>query len=174
MSSAVIRRLPRLVVFDLDHTLWPFGVDGFRYIPPYHRKDGHVFDRQQQPMRTFSEVPDIMRRLTADGIQIGVASRTEYPLGAHTLIDLFQLDQFVNYRQIYPGRKLKHFERLKTDSGADYQQMMFFDDEQRNIADIGPLGVTAILVDRQTGVTLEIVNEAIKRFASKTTAATGA
>lgn len=35
----------RLMVFDLDCTLWPFHVDMFQYSPPFKRKNGQVVDK---------------------------------------------------------------------------------------------------------------------------------
>ena len=49
--------------------------------------------------------------------------------------------------QIYPGSKIKHFERLRSSSGVAYTDMVFFDDEHRN-AEVGTkLGVDFVLVE---------------------------
>ena len=43
--------------------------------------------------------------------------------------------------------------------------MILFDDESRNIDDIGALCVHAVLVDHETGATITTVKEALANFA---------
>jgi len=43
--------------------------------------------------------------------------------------------------------------------------MLFFDDERRNIRDLEAHGVISVLVDR--GVTMEVVEQGLKMFASR-------
>jgi len=161
----VLRKsIPRLIVFDLDHTLWPFGVDSFFFKPPYHKNNGKIFDNENKEMNCFPEVPKVLQRLSSDGIELGVASRTEYPEGAFSLIKLFDWNQYFKYKEIYPVSKLTHFNNFKINSKLLYKDMLFFDDEQRNVDDIQPLGVLTILVDRETGVTHNLVNDAINKF----------
>jgi magnesium-dependent phosphatase 1 len=154
------------MVFDLDHTLWPFGVDAFHFKPPYHRREEQIYDSQNKPMNCFPEVPQLLRRLDGEGIHLAVASRTTYPVGAHSLIDLFRWTQYIKHREIFPGSKLKHFDHLKSKSGFDFKEMLFFDDETRNITEIQALGVLSILIDRDIGLTGRIVNESLKAFQS--------
>ncbi len=163
----ILRKVfPRLIVFDLDHTLWPFGIDNFHYKPPYRKINGQIFDIHNKQMNCFPEVPQVLKDLSSKGFQIGVASRTEYPEGAHSLIKLFDWDSYFKHREIYPGSKLTHFHNFKTKIQLNYNQILFFDDEQRNVDDIQPLGVLTILIDREIGVTSNVVNDAIKQFVS--------
>ena len=159
-----LRQIPRLIVFDLDHTLWPFGVDNYYFKPPYHKTNEKVFDSEKKLMQSFPEVTKILKQLDGNGSQLAVASRTTYPMGAHSLIDLFGWKPYIKYREIYPGSKLQHFSNLKLKSGFSYKQMLFFDDENRNIVDIKPLGVMAILVDSKVGVNLELIQQSLKQF----------
>ena len=151
----------RLVVFDLDHTLWPFGIDQFKFKPPYRKIKEQVVDSEDKPMNPFPEVAQVLNKLHANGYELAVASRTTYPEGAHSLIELFGWNRLIQYRQIYPGSKVSHFANLKLDSGFSYKQMLFFDDEQRNINDTKPLGVTAVLVNGQIGVTLALIDKCL-------------
>ncbi|XP_055392959.1 magnesium-dependent phosphatase 1 isoform X4 [Bubalus kerabau] len=96
-------RLPKLAVFDLDYTLWPFWVDT-HVDPPFHK------------------------------------SRTGEVEGANQLLELFDLVRYFVYREIYPGSKVTHFERLQRKTGVPFSQMIFFDDEKRNIVDVSKLG----------------------------------
>lgn len=51
---------------------------------------------------------------------------------------------------------------FKNKSGFGYKNMLFFDDEARNIHDLTKVGVKSILVSR--GVTLKLVNDAVNEF----------
>lgn len=42
--------------------------------------------------------------------------------------------------------------------------MLFFDDEQRNIDDIEPLGVTSVLVNPDVGINTKLVEEGLQKF----------
>ena len=54
------------------------------------------------------------------------------------------LDAF-DYLQLYPGSKVAHMERLAEASGLAFDEMLFFDDEDRN-RDVEELGVVMWLV----------------------------
>ncbi len=73
-------------------------------------------------------------------------------------IDLF------DYQEIYPGSKITHFRKLHDDSGVEYEDMIFFDDEYRN-AEVGnKLGVHFVEVGHQ-GTDLGLVDKAFARVA---------
>ncbi|XP_066133658.1 magnesium-dependent phosphatase 1 isoform X2 [Saccopteryx bilineata] len=68
-------RLPKLAVFDLDYTLWPFWVDT-HVDPPFHKSsDGTVRDRRGQTIRLYPEVPEILGRFRSLGVPVAAASR---------------------------------------------------------------------------------------------------
>jgi magnesium-dependent phosphatase 1 len=180
---ARFRVLPKLIVFDLDHTLWPLGIDQFLFKPPYHRRYANllrvskdappsqtgplfkVFDSEQKEMTSFSEVPEVLRIIKNDlNVPIGAASRTEYPAGANSLIDLFGWQDLFKYREIYPGSKVTHFGQFKQLTKASYDQMLFFDDEPRNIDDVSRLGVSCVLIDPSAGMTVRHLHEALQQF----------
>jgi len=52
----------------------------------------------------------------------------------------FQLEE------IYPDSKVRHFGQLQESTGYSYEEMLFFDDEQRNIDEVGNLGVKSVFV----------------------------
>ncbi|XP_074221830.1 magnesium-dependent phosphatase 1 isoform X2 [Camelus bactrianus] len=133
-------RLPKLAVFDLDYTLWPFWVDT-HVDPPFHkRSDGTVRDRRGQTVRLYPEVPEVLERLQGLGVPVAAASRTGEVEGANQLLELFDLVRYFVHREIYPGSKITHFERLQRKTGVPLSQMIFFDDERRNIVDVSKLG----------------------------------
>ncbi|XP_034261308.1 magnesium-dependent phosphatase 1 [Pantherophis guttatus] len=156
-------RKPALVVFDLDYTLWPFWVDT-HVDPPFHKKsDGSVRDRNQRPVQLYPEVPEVLHRLDSEGIAMAAASRTGEIQGARQLLDLFGLNRYFRYTEIYPGSKITHFQRLNQQSGIPFHQMLFFDDESRNIRDVGTLGVVCVSVPR--GMTLSLLKDGLESFA---------
>ena len=70
------------------------------------------------------------------------------------------LDYF-DYLQIFPGSKTTHFQRIQKQSGLDYREMLFFDDEARN-RNVETLGVIMCLV--RDGVTRAEVDRGIREW----------
>lgn len=68
---------------------------------------------------------------------------------------------YFDYLQIYPGNKTTHFERIHKDSGIEYEEMLFFDDESRN-KNVEVLGVTMKLVPR--GVSRDVIDEGVRSW----------
>jgi len=141
---------PKLFVFDLDYTLWPFYCDCSS--PPFSKRAVNndtegVIDSRGRPVKLFPDTKDILHQLHKDGHTIGIASRTSATAEAESLLELFDLNQYITYKQIYPGCKITHFEKLCADSGLSHEDMIFFDDEERNIIDLTPKGVTCVLVE---------------------------
>ncbi|XP_053901540.1 magnesium-dependent phosphatase 1 [Malaclemys terrapin pileata] len=158
-----MRHLPGLVVFDLDYTLWPFWVDT-HVDPPFQRdRAGSVLDARGRPVRLYPEVPAVLEQLQGLGIPMAAASRTGETCGATQLLELFGVRRFLRRVEIYPGGKSAHFQRLQQDTGVPFAQMLFFDDEERNIRDVSKLGVTCILVP--DGMTQALLTRGLEAFA---------
>jgi len=141
---------PSLVVFDLDFTLWDCGglwVDCTR--PPYIRDaEERILDSSRRVMRLYPDVPEILDKVEAMGCPMALASRTEQPEWARELLDLMEYRHRFDHEEIFPTSKLAHFSNLKRDTGIPYHQMLFFDDEFRNIAEVGELGVKCVEIHR--------------------------
>lgn len=141
--------MARLLVFDLDLTLWHCGRRLWcdQLTPPLSRNaDGRVFAACRTEVHLYPEVPGILEDLHASGHRLALASRTDAPEIARELLRLFGIDGFFAHRQIYPGDKSSHFHALKEETGTPFGEMMFFDDEPRNIHSVARLGVAARLV----------------------------
>jgi len=154
---------PKLIVFDLDYTLWPFWVDTHVDPPFTMTSNGKIYDSRRQEIKHYPDVPAILRKLHEDGFQLGIASRTSAPQAAGDLTRLLNWDQFFHYRQVYPGCKITHFKKLQSLSGIPYEDMIFFDDEYRNIKDVSSLGVTCMFIP-DDGVTWESYRKGIELF----------
>ncbi|KAM5345179.1 hypothetical protein ACJ41O_011041 [Fusarium nematophilum] len=165
--------LPKLIVFDLDYTLWPFWVDT-HIAPPLKPNAQHTSatDRYGEDYGFYCDVPSILYTLPRAGPKIGIASRTHAPGLARDLLKMLHipapavpqaddagaplpvgkpekpkkaLDVFDGGMEIYPGSKIRHFESFQKRTGIRYEDMLFFDDESRN-RDTESLGVTMWLV----------------------------
>ncbi|XP_060074196.1 magnesium-dependent phosphatase 1-like [Ylistrum balloti] len=156
---------PKLIIFDLDYTLWPFWVDTHVDPPFKKRSDGKVEDSRGKYVKFYPEVPGMLQRLHGEGYKLGIASRTSEIDGAMDLVNLFNWDQYFHYREIYPGCKISHFKRFKVDSGIGFNDMLFFDDEYRNIKDVGSLGVISVLAEN--GMSEATLKEGLDEFAAK-------
>lgn len=67
-----------------------------------------------------------------------------------------------DHAEIYPGSKIAHFRNIKKSMGVEFEDMVFFDDESRNLNVERELGVVTVIVKR--GVTGERVDEAVRRW----------
>ncbi len=159
--------LPGLVVFDLDFTLWDCGglwIDCTSH--PFARAtDGHVSDSEGRYFRLYDDAEAILDQLESDEIPLALASRTERPDWAVELLGLWGLEERFRYHEIYPGSKVSHFESLREKTGIPFEEMVFFDDEERNIIEVSGLGVHCHYV--KNGVSLALLEGALKSFSEK-------
>ncbi|KAI3957880.1 hypothetical protein MKW92_037236 [Papaver armeniacum] len=160
--------LPRLVVFDLDYTIWPFYCE--------------CRSKRELP-KLYPHVNGIISALKEKGIDMAIASRSPTAdiaktfLGkleiqsmfvAHILFLLFYLVLPLNLVDNDAGNflswthKTEHFQRIHRRTGVPFNSMLFFDDEDRNIDTVSKMGVTSILVGN--GVTLGAFREGLTKF----------
>lgn len=188
--------LPKLVVFDLDYTLWPFWVDT-HVTPPIKTVPGSnntaAADRTGEKYSFYSDVPRILHSLPQVGIKLAVASRTHAPDLARDMLKLLYippppedeggksnnhrrekarkaLDFFDGGLEVYPSSKIRHMEALQKKTGVAYNDMLFFDDESRN-RDVETLGVTMLLV--RDGTTWGDVEKGIREWRKRRGFSTG-
>ncbi|KAF1922966.1 magnesium-dependent phosphatase-1 [Didymella exigua CBS 183.55] len=164
--------LPKIVVFDLDYTLWPFWVDTHVTGPIKATEGGlKVKDRYGEVYGFYNDIGEILVALKAKNILVGAASRTHAPELGREMLELLKVPSssgsstraidYFDHLQIYPGSKTAHFERIHRDSGIDYEEMLFFDDESRN-KNVEVLGVTMKLVPR--GVSRDVIDEGVRSW----------
>jgi len=150
---------PKLFVFDLDYTLWEFHCDCSS--PPFSKKGDRVYDSWSE-MKLFPDTRGILQKLHSEGHTIGVASRTSATREAEKLLQLFDLNQYISFKEIYPGCKITHFQRLSKDSGVAHKDMLFFDDEYRNIRDLSQKGVTCVFLEG--ALTFDVLKNGLHQF----------
>ncbi|TIA68740.1 hypothetical protein E3P77_02410 [Wallemia ichthyophaga] len=149
--------LPKLIVFDLDYTLWDLWIDTHISGPIKPSSNyNEVIPRRGSPFGFYRDVPEMLQRLKSEGIEIAAASRTAAPDYAYDALkhlklknrsggDNISAKSLFDYTEVYPGSKVKHFQKLAKKSGFAYEDMLFFDDESRN-KEVESLGVTFQLV----------------------------
>ena len=157
------RAMARLIVFDLDLTLWhcaPLLWCDQLTLPLLRTASGQVFASCRNEIRLYPEVPDLLTRLISGGHLLGLASRTSAPDIARELLELLGIGHHFAHQQIYPGDKSAHFRALHAETGVAFRDMIFFDDEQRNIESVSRLGVAAHLVPN--GMNGELLTAALR------------
>ncbi|KAG1175929.1 hypothetical protein G6F36_011029 [Rhizopus arrhizus] len=168
-----LKRFPKLIVFDLDYTLWPEWID-CTYGPPYkyNEETNSVIDKQKEELKLFEHTTRIISFIKSlPDTQIAIASRTHAPEWARKLLSLLRIPELdnitlleaIDYMEIYPSSKIKHFKALSEKSGIPCHEMLFFDDEQRN-REVAKLGVHFVLVDSRTGITPTQFENALDAF----------
>ena len=165
LTNRKSERLPGLIVFDLDYTLWPSWVDTHVHPPFFKDSHGRVLDKFKTSMELYPSVIDILENVKQMNVKIAAASRTEAPKEAKDFLRLIGIYQYFDHLEIYPGCKLAHFERLRENSMVAYDQMIFFDDELRNINDIQKLGVTCIPV--LNGLDIKCFEQGLHQFRAR-------
>lgn len=152
--------LPKLIVFDLDYTLWPVWCDTHIAGPVKATTSGQkVKDRYNQSVGFYPDVAGILASIKQKSITLGAASRTCAPDLARQMLKLLRIPHtegetaaerptaisLFDHLEIYPGSKVTHFKRLQKATGLPFEEMLFFDDEARN-KNVEELGVVMWLV----------------------------
>ncbi|CAH8861342.1 unnamed protein product [Trichobilharzia szidati] len=164
-SLSGFQRLPKLIVFDLDFTLWPLWCE-HHVSPPFVRKKNVIYDSYKKILDVYADSEKILRVIKASTtVKLACASRTAAIRVAEQLLQILGWSDLFDYKVIYPGCKITHFKRFHELSGIEYADMVFFDDEKRNIKDICGLGVQCHLVER--GITWNLFEQALKQFERK-------
>jgi magnesium-dependent phosphatase 1 len=139
--------MKKLFVFDLDFTLWNAGNTWCDHLkPPFSIHHGKVVDADGSVVRLYSDVRQILEYLDEKQVTLAVASRTFEPSWARRLMELLGIRKYFQHEEIYPSSKVQHFQALQKATGYMFVDMIFFDDEHRNIKDVEQLGVQAIYV----------------------------
>ncbi|XP_059647992.1 uncharacterized protein LOC132294230 [Cornus florida] len=141
--------LPRLVVFDLDYTLWPFYCE--------------CRSKREMPS-LYPHAKGILYALKDKGVDIAIASRSPTADIAKTFLDKLEIKSMFVAQEIFSSwtHKTEHFQRINRRTGMPFNSMLFFDDEDRNIESVSKMGVTSILVGN--GVNLGAFRQGLTEF----------
>ncbi|GAB2292032.1 hypothetical protein Dimus_026280 [Dionaea muscipula] len=142
--------LPRLVVFDLDYTLWPFYCE--------------CRSKREMPS-LYPHAKGILSALKEKGVDVAVASRSPTADIAKRFLTKLGVQSMFVAQEIFSSytHKTEHFQRIQWRTRIPFTSMLFFDDEDRNIQTVQNMGVTSILVN--DGVNLGALQEGLTKFA---------
>ncbi|CAI0401101.1 unnamed protein product [Linum tenue] len=112
--------LPRLVVFDLDYTLWPFYCE--------------CRSKREMPS-LYPHAKGILYALKDKGVDMAIASRSPTPDIATTFLDKLNIKSMFVAQEIFSSwtHKTEHFQKINSRTSVPFNSMLFFDDEDRNI-----------------------------------------
>ena len=179
---------PKLIVFDLDYTLWDFWIDthleppftltraatfstgASTKQPPVLTATSLVHDSTGKSIELYPGVEALLHSLSHAGYHLAIASRTHAPESAKALLELVQLTSLFSHAEIYPGSKVKHFKQLveecgELDSESGFHDVLFFDDETRNVRQVGALGVHVVHVPE--GLSGDVLVQGVKQFVTR-------
>lgn len=148
----------KIFVFDLDFTIWNAG-DTFcsETNPPYFWDRGKLVDQSGRWIRLYPEVMEVLQTLKSRRILIAAASRTNEPTWAIQLLRIFNIDNYFDIKELYPGSKIVHLKNIQEQTVCPFDKIVFFDDEESNIKEVKSLGVISVLV--KNGITLKKIKE---------------
>jgi len=166
-TSSSLHSLPSLVVFDLDNTLWTPELYQLRKLARSNK-----YPVAHKDVKLFPAVKEIIEQIKNDqdgrfaNTKFAVASRTKSVDWAHDLLEQFELKELFDYVEIFPGDKKQHFSKLKSVSGIDYSEMIFFDDARDgrygNCEPVSHLGVLS--VHCPNGIVDDVWTNALQHF----------
>eukprot|EP00252_Welwitschia_mirabilis_P014119 TRINITY_DN31161_c0_g1_i1.p1 TRINITY_DN31161_c0_g1~~TRINITY_DN31161_c0_g1_i1.p1 ORF type:complete len:185 (+),score=21.52 TRINITY_DN31161_c0_g1_i1:237-791(+) len=147
---SLVQVLPRLVVFDLDYTLWPFYCE--------------CRSSRDKPS-LYPHANGILHALQEKGVSMAIASRSPTPGVAKTFLNKLGITSLFSAMEIFPSwtHKTQHFQKIQQKTGVPFNAMLFFDDEDRNIDSVSKMGVTSIWLGN--GINLEAFKTGLRSYA---------
>ena len=138
--------IPKLIVFDLDNTLWTPELYQLRKLQrankmPRAGRDVTLFPGARTCL-------DQIKNGDFGEMKFAVASRTQSVEWANDLLDQFELREVFDYVEIFPANKKAHFENIHRASKISYEDMLFFDDARDgrfgNCEPVSTMGVLSV------------------------------
>ena len=137
-------------------------------------KDGSLRDKIGQRVVMLGAVPEVLLDLKINSdwqdTVVGVASCTDEPSWADECLRLFDvggghsIKDCIEIEEIYKANKRRHLQSISEKTGIALEDMLFFDNEWGNIADVSSIGVSCAYVP--DGVTQDAWERALSQFPS--------
>ncbi len=144
-------QMTKLIVFDLDETLWSLS-DGYCALmkPPFTRHGDQVSDTSGLLLTLRADARETLDILQKQGFLLSVASRTTPETGGAVLDLLGMLDYFTCPCFAWQDKDLslkRVFEDLDREKGIRISpgEALFIDDWPSNIRDARKLGVSGLV-----------------------------
>mmetsp|Transcript_13759 Transcript_13759/g.20972 ORF Transcript_13759/g.20972 Transcript_13759/m.20972 type:complete len:495 (-) Transcript_13759:67-1551(-) len=157
--------LPKLLVFDLDNTIWTPELYQIRQPRcPLADRDITLFS----DVRTLLEYLHENKASEIGRIPLAIASRTNKGQWARQLLKDFKVEDaslgsMMDAVEIETGSKKVHMANLKKSTGVSYQEMIFFDDDMRlNLREISQLGLLCGHCPK--GLTIDLFKKTLERY----------
>jgi magnesium-dependent phosphatase 1 len=157
---------PKVIVLDLDWTLWPFYTDYTKIL----EDDGTraTLNPDMTKVSCFKDVQVILNTLVEccfkDGEQLAVASKALNRDRALQLLDLFELKQYFSSLQIYSVSKSFHMSAIKDELSVEFEHMLFFDDNKFNVRETAKMGVCSFQVRKTTGFDFKSIKNGLRVY----------
>lgn len=149
-TTTQLSSTPKLIVFDLDQTVWTPELYQLRT----HQRAGRtpVAHRDVQLLPGARAALERKQRRAEDdvlsSVSFAVASRTKSVDWAHDLLDQFGIRDLFDHVEIFPGNKRQHLGRIADQSGVAFEEMLFFDDARDgkygNCVPVAEMGVLSV------------------------------
>jgi magnesium-dependent phosphatase-1 len=156
--------MTKLIVFDLDETLWSLS-DGYCALmcPPYRREGDRVFDASGLDLALRDDARDTLDALERRGYLLSVASRSTPQTAGEILKLLGLLDRFLCPCFAWQDKDAslsKVLADLEASRGIQLepQDVLFVDDWPSNIQDAKKLGIPGLVFGRDIHSLSEILN----------------
>lgn len=170
-SLASLKATPKVLVFDLDNTLWTPELYQIRKrTPPVVNEDIRLFPASIEVLEFWKDIQtknDDSHPLYR--VELAIASRTSKGQWAEQLLDDFTIGKstplrsLFRYIEIRTGSKKQHLTDIRTSAGVSYSSMLFFDDDARmNLGETTQLGVLSCHTPR--GLTTEHFVKALHKY----------
>ena len=165
--------MPRMVVFDLDFTLWRPELYQLQAGPPFRSStDGSVLTQRGERIDLFPAAQRALRELADHGVGVAIASRASEVAWACEIMRLMRIDEQRTMSDvigdspvvIQGGSKVRHLKHIGQLSGVPLHDMLFFDNERGNIQDVEKIGPTCVHCPR--GLTDEVFRGGLELYAS--------
>ncbi|CAC9533229.1 Acid Phosphatase [Leishmania donovani] len=159
--------LPRVIVFDLDGTLWTpemYQLWGGAPFKPHKQNPSIMIDKSGTEVRLIGESRDVLQTLATNpkwaNTYLAISSTCDVPSWARELLGTFEFTDcagktvpmhslFGDRIEIYKANKAKQHEMIlqkvnRVDpSVSEYAQMLFFDNQTDNVHHVSGIGVTS-------------------------------
>ena len=165
---------PALVVVDLDFTLWwrPRFTQGAPFTSVADGLEG-VRSACGETLDLYPGAREALARLNDVGIPVALASRTHRERWAREWLDLLRVDADRTVMDVVgampviirDGPKVLHLVEASRQTNLTLSSMLFFDDNFADVARATSLGVTAVHCSGGNGLTADLLDEGLRRFA---------
>lgn len=153
-----------LVLFDLDGCLWDMTAE---------TQSEWFNDEAALRAKVFPDVDKVLAWLVEEGYELGFVSRGWYPYLTYRSLDQLGWLGLFSYGEVFasgsqrpmnvniPADKQLHFEKVRSSSGRDWSEMLFFDNENRWVEQAASLGITGVHTGT-TGLSWDHIKQGLK------------